>query len=61
MAGAHLAPSLRNTHWRPPPFRHRRERPKLLFDASGRPTHLYNGAIAQDGSTYSIIAPLNAA
>ena len=44
-----------------PALERRRERPKLLFDASGRPTHLYNGAIAQDGSTYSIIAPLNAA
>jgi hypothetical protein len=23
----------------------RRERPKLLFDTQGRPTHLYSGAI----------------
>ena len=37
----------------------RRERPKLLFDANQRPTHLFNGAIAQDGGTYTIVAPLD--
>ena len=25
----------------------RRERPKLLFDESGKPTHLYNGVLFQ--------------
>ena len=39
----------------------RRERPKLLFDADGQPTHLYNGVISEGGSrvTYTIVAPLN--
>ena len=37
---------------------HRRERPKLLFDKAGIPTHLFNGAIAPE-STYTIVAPLN--
>lgn len=36
----------------------RRERPKLLFNADGHPTHLYNGAI-WPGETYTIVAPLN--
>ena len=37
----------------------RRERPKLLFDQSGTPTHLYNGAIPSHGNTYTIVSPLN--
>ena len=37
----------------------RRERPKLIFDADGRPTHLTNGAILPGGETYTIIAPLD--
>ena len=37
----------------------RRERPKLVFDADGRPTHLTNGAILPGGETYTIIAPLD--
>ena len=36
----------------------RRERPKLLFDPKGKPTHLYNGAIT-DWGTYTIVAPIN--
>ena len=36
----------------------RRERPKLLFDDEGYPTHLYNGAIWPK-ETYTIVAPLN--
>ena len=28
----------------------RRERPKLLFDGEGRPTHLFNGAFDANGS-----------
>lgn len=37
----------------------RRERPKLLFDAAGTPTHLYNGAIPSSGNPYTIVSPLN--
>lgn len=39
----------------------RRERPKLLFDVHGTPTHLFNGAITGDATlgTYTIVAPLN--
>ena len=36
----------------------RRERPKLLFDASGTPVHLYNGAIT-DWGTYTVTVPIN--
>jgi hypothetical protein len=36
----------------------RRERPKLLMDSTGRPTHLYNGVIAPT-ETYTVVAPLN--
>ena len=28
----------------------RRERPKLLFDESGKPTHLYNGVLLRDSA-----------
>jgi hypothetical protein len=38
----------------------RRERPKLIFNAEGAPTHLYNGAIPQSGNPYTIVAPINA-
>ena len=37
----------------------RRERPKLIFDARGRPTHLYNGAIPPQGNPYTIVSPIN--
>jgi hypothetical protein len=38
----------------------RRERPKLLFDASGQMTHLFNGVISADGKeVYTAVAPLN--
>lgn len=36
----------------------RRERPKLIFDAAGTPTHLYNGAISDSNGVYTIVAPL---
>lgn len=37
----------------------RRERPKLIFDSDGvTPTHLSNGAVGPDGSTYTIVVPL---
>jgi hypothetical protein len=38
----------------------RRERPKLLFDSDGSPTHLYNGVFDAAGSsvTYTIVAPI---
>lgn len=38
----------------------RRERPKLLFDKEGHPTHLYNGAFDASGSpvTFTIVAPI---
>lgn len=37
----------------------RRERPKLIFDSNGIPTHLTNGAVMPDGQTYTIIQPLD--
>ena len=39
----------------------RRERPKLLFNASGHPTHLTNGVITSEGGSgvYTLIAPLS--
>lgn len=36
----------------------RRERPKLLFNAAGIPTHLYNGVETKDYGTYTLVAPL---
>ncbi len=38
----------------------RRERPKLIFDSSGSPTHLYNGVFDTTGSsvTFTIVAPI---
>lgn len=36
----------------------RRERPKLIFDANGTPTHLYNGVISDNNGVYTIVAPL---
>jgi hypothetical protein len=39
----------------------RRERPKLIFNALGQPTHLYNGAIPASGNPYTIVAPINLA
>jgi hypothetical protein len=35
-----------------------RQRPKLLFDASGKPTHLFSGCGTRKG-TYTVVAPLN--
>eukprot|EP00413_Alexandrium_margalefii_P002002 CAMPEP_0204523498 /NCGR_PEP_ID=MMETSP0661-20131031/6869_1 /ASSEMBLY_ACC=CAM_ASM_000606 /TAXON_ID=109239 /ORGANISM="Alexandrium margalefi, Strain AMGDE01CS-322" /LENGTH=402 /DNA_ID=CAMNT_0051529197 /DNA_START=42 /DNA_END=1250 /DNA_ORIENTATION=- len=37
----------------------RRERPKLILDEQGVPTHLTNGAIMPDGETYTIVQPLD--
>ena len=37
----------------------RRERPKLLFDASGVATHLTNGVILASGETYTAIVELD--
>ena len=36
----------------------RRERPKLLFNTQGIPTHLYNGVISADYGVYTLVAPL---
>ena len=38
----------------------RRERPKLLFNKNGRPTHLFNGVFDDTGSgiTFTIVAPI---
>ena len=37
----------------------RRERPKLIFNADGVPTHLTNGVETAHGGTYTMIAPLD--
>jgi hypothetical protein len=37
----------------------RRERPKLIFDTAGRPTHLFNGVIPASGNPYTAVAPIN--
>lgn len=36
----------------------RRERPKLVFDKDGQPTHLSNGVERADGITYTLVVPL---
>eukprot|EP00937_MAST-01D_sp_MAST-1D-sp2_P004325 g4325.t1 len=38
----------------------RRERPKLVFDSDGVPTHLTNGVILASGETYTTIVALDA-
>ena len=37
----------------------RRERPKLIFNGAGQPTHLYNGVITEKNEVYTIVSPLN--
>ena len=37
----------------------RRERPKLIFDKSGKPTHLFNGVETASHGTYTMVAPLS--
>lgn len=39
----------------------RRERPKLLFDSHGDPTHLYNGVESPNDGTYTMVSPLQTA
>jgi len=37
----------------------RRERPKLLFNKKGQPTHLFTGVTTDHAGTYTMVVPLN--